>query len=400
MNTYDIVIIGGGISGLYAGYNILKKSPNKSIAILEKSSKQWIGGRAGNDNFYGSQVSTGAGIGRKDTNPLLIKLLKELGINFYEFNVSIEYASTIQEQLDVVKVLGQLKKEFVANKSKSKSLTFKKFASQFLGSSTYKNFIISSGYSDYEKADVYETSGWIGLSIPWKKLVIALCDKIGWSNIKCSTNVIKIQEIDNFYKIYTESDKIYYAKQVVIATTINQMRRLIPGANGKSSPYQEICSQPFLRVYAKFDKESTEIIKQIVPTYTVVPGPLQKIIPINPAQGIYMIAYSDNDKALALEKYIENTDRNRRIFQKLIKTSLGIDENLKLIGIKGYFWSEGTHYYKPLDTKSNFKTRKTFLTHIQNPHKQMYVIGEAVSRYQGWVEGGLQSVETILHKLK
>ena len=405
MDIYDIVIIGGGISGLYTGYNILKHSPNKSLLVLEKGTKRWIGGRAGNDKFYGSRVVTGAGIGRKDKNPLLIQLLKDLSIKFYEFNVSIKYAPTIKEPVDMNKVVGLLKKHFTVD---SNYLTFKQFASKILGSSTYKQFVISSGYSDYEKADIYETlynygmddnkSGWVGLSIPWKILVMALCDKIGWSNIKCSTNVIKILSSNDLYEVHTESGKKFYAKQVVIATTINQMHKLIPGANVKSSPYQEICSQPFIRLYGKFDKESTQIIKQLVPTYTVVPGPLQKIIPINQEKGIYMLAYSDNANALELENLITNTERNRKILQKLIKTALGIDEDLKLIAIKGYFWSEGTHYYKPLDTR--YKTRKTFLKYIQNPHKGLYVVGEAVSRYQGWVEGGLQSVHTILHKLK
>jgi len=31
-----------------------------------------------NEIFYGTQIVTGAGIGRKDTNPLLIKLMKDL----------------------------------------------------------------------------------------------------------------------------------------------------------------------------------------------------------------------------------------------------------------------------------------------------------------------------------
>ena len=84
-NFYDIVIIGSGIAGLYSGYKIKKYSPTTKFVILEKYKKQWIGGRTGNYNFYGTNVVSGAGIGRKDTNPLLIKLLGAMKIPFTPF---------------------------------------------------------------------------------------------------------------------------------------------------------------------------------------------------------------------------------------------------------------------------------------------------------------------------
>jgi protoporphyrinogen oxidase len=54
---YDIVIIGSGIAGLYAAYNIEKMSPTTSFIILEKYKKKWIGGRTSNETFYGTQMS-------------------------------------------------------------------------------------------------------------------------------------------------------------------------------------------------------------------------------------------------------------------------------------------------------------------------------------------------------
>ena len=62
---YDIIIIGSGMSGLYTAYNIKKMSPNTSFLILEKYKRQWIGGRTSNETFYGTEIVTGAGIGRK-----------------------------------------------------------------------------------------------------------------------------------------------------------------------------------------------------------------------------------------------------------------------------------------------------------------------------------------------
>ena len=67
---YDIIIIGSGMSGLYSAYNIKKKSPDTTFLILEKFKRQWLGGRTNNEIFYGTTMVTGAGMGRKDTNPL------------------------------------------------------------------------------------------------------------------------------------------------------------------------------------------------------------------------------------------------------------------------------------------------------------------------------------------
>ena len=71
---YDIIIVGSGMSGLYSAYNINKNDPKKTFLILEKFHKKWIGGRTSNEIFYGTKIVTGAGIGRKDTNPLLLFL--------------------------------------------------------------------------------------------------------------------------------------------------------------------------------------------------------------------------------------------------------------------------------------------------------------------------------------
>ena len=71
---YDIIIIGSGMSELYSAYNIKNTSPNTSFLILEKYKKNWIGGRTSNKQFYGTEIVTGAGIGRKSKDKLLKKV--------------------------------------------------------------------------------------------------------------------------------------------------------------------------------------------------------------------------------------------------------------------------------------------------------------------------------------
>jgi len=405
---YDIIIIGSGISGLYSALNIHKFHPNTSFLVLEKYKKQWIGGRTSNEKFHEVSIVTGAGVGRKNKDKLLIKLMNEIGIEYSEYKSVIHYSQF--NHLDIIKIINKLKILY-HEYPKLHDKTFKQFFIQTLGEQLYEKFIMSVGYTDYENADIYETlynygmdddkGGWIGLNIPWKKMIDTLYYKIGTKHFKFSSDVISIQKIKSspcLFEIKTQNKILYYSNKVIIATTISGIKTLVPGASNENSIYQQIHGQPFLRLYAKFDKKSSEIMKKYITTYTIVPGPLQKIIPIDSDKGVYMIAYNDNKNTLLLKNYLQNTPKNRDLYCELIEKSLGIPNGtLLILDIKDYYWPIGTHYYEPLK-REKFHNREDFLYQVQHPEKGMLVVGEAVSKHQGWVEGALESVNAVLDK--
>jgi hypothetical protein len=110
-----------------------------------------------------------------------------------------------------------------------------------------------------------------------------------------------------------------------------------------------------------------------------------------------MIAYTDNRGALVLKDHIENNAKNRLFFCNLLERSLGIEYcTLNLIAIKGFYWPIGTHYYEPL---KGFKDRDSFLKVAQHPTKGITVVGEMISKDQGWTEGALESVDAIKNDL-
>lgn len=405
---YDIIIVGAGLAGLYSAYNIKKMSPKTNLLVLESNRRPYIGGRIGNHIFYGTSVVVGAGVGRKDTDYLWLKLLKELNIKTKPFPVSMHYSKTIKNPINIKEYLNQLRTIYHSYKNPP-STTFKKFAVEHLGSKLYKDFLISSGYSDYENEDVYEVlyhyqmednaPGWTALDIDWSTVVNVLCNKIGHQNILASSKVEKIDKIQEtpcLFELTTSgkqnTTKIYYANKVIIATRISTVQKLLP----QFKIYKEIHGQPFLYIYAKFDKKSSEIMNQLVSTYTIVSGPLQKMIPFS--ESVYMIAYADNKNAEILEKYKNNTPENRHFFERQVEEALGIIPNtLKIIAIKDFYWPIGTHYYEPLD-REKYNNRPEFIREAQHPEPGMLVVGEAVSRRQGWSEGALESVENVLSK--
>jgi thioredoxin reductase len=410
---YDIIIIGSGMAGLYSAYNIKKMSPNTSFLILEKYKKQWIGGRTSNEMFYGTEIFTGAGIGRRKKDKLLYKLLKELHIPTYDFILEPNYSKTIVRVSNIDKTMNYLKNEFNKQEKKNDNkvnLTFKQFAKKMLGEKEYQQFLITTGYTDYENEDVYDTLYHYGMEdndfkykafhVEWKEMVLRIADKIGYNHFKFSSNVVSFSKNKgNSYQKYqfeiqTENNDNYYCNKIIIATTISSIRKLLP----QYPIYHDIEGQPFLRLYGKFSKNSTPIMKEYVKGLTIVPGPLQKIIPVDSDKGIYMIAYSDNLNAITLKNHLENSEQNRALYCNLLEQTLGIPTNsLHLIAIKDYYWPIGTHYYKPLN-KNLYTNRQDFIEKTQHPENCILVVGEVVSNNQGWTEGALESVKSVLTK--
>ena len=397
---YDVIIIGSGISGLYAAYNIKKMSPDTTFLILEKYKKQWIGGRTSNELFYGSEIVTGAGIGRKSKDKLLYNLLDELDFSTYEYVIKPHYSKLIQP-LDIKKVMAYLKSEFKTFKEPQTS--FKIFAKTVLGEKIYNQFLLTIGYSDFEEADIHETLYSYGMEdnyrslkafyVPWRKMVMRLASKIGLSHFKFSNDVSKITKINCRFIIDTKSGNKYTCNKVIVATTISGIRKLLP-----NPIYQDIVGQPFMRLYGKFSKQSIPILKEYVKGYTYLPGPLQKIVPVNPESGVYMIAYNDNKNTLALKNNLQNTAENRDFYCELLERSLGIpSSSLHLLAIKSFYWPIGTHYYKPLNYNL-YEDREEFIDIAQHPVKGILVVGEVVSKNQGWSEGALESVKKVLTK--
>lgn len=410
---YDYIIIGAGISGLYSAYNIKKKDPTKKILILEKN--KIIGGRMNVYNFYGTNVNIGAGVGRKKKDYLLIKLLDELKIK-YEANKKKIYYHENVSKINFNNIVKKLRNSY--NKDIHNNYIFKKFGIEILGNEEYKKFVTYLGYSDFENTDAYETlyfydldddiSGGETLHIKWDELLNALSIKIGMNNIKFNNNIISINKVDNEYIITNSKKIIYSSKKIIIASTIDTVKKLLRSLtesnaeliplkygveryiSSKLSIYNDIKGQNFLRVYGKFDENSTNIINSIIKGYTVVNDPIKKIIPINKKNGIYMIVYTDNKSA----KYFINNLDDKIFFCKEIEKMLNLS-NLKLIGLKSFYWNIGTHYYKPLNNK--YKNREEFIIKCQNPEKNLFVVGELISRNQGWTQGALESVNNIIN---
>jgi hypothetical protein len=432
---YDYIIIGAGIAGLYAAYNLKKTHPDSTFLLLEANKKQYIGGRIHQEPFADHLVTTGAGVGRKAKDKYLIKLLDELHVDYHEFKVKTTY---MFDPLDLNKTMKELQYHFETNHKPR--CTFKEFALPFLGAEKYQQFLLSAGYTDYENDGVEEVlymygfednvCCWTALSVPWNDLVRKLVEQIGILNIKTNSLVTHIEDLNasrnasetecgNAYSSgllrrpseYDHvsvhvSDHLYECRKLIMATTIASLRTLL-----KQPIYNEIEAQPFFRVYATVAKKYIEIMKTNIKGTTIVANELQKMIPIDPDHGLYMIAYSDNKNANKIKQSMKqsivsedksyNLDKmkyidNKEYMTNLIKNAVGIPD-LKLNKIVGFYRDAGTHYYKPLH--KTYRNRMEFIKQAQRPSKNIFVIGEVVSENQGWTNSALSTYHKIKNML-
>jgi glycine/D-amino acid oxidase-like deaminating enzyme len=402
---YDTIIIGSGIAGLYAAYK-LRKAGNDSFLVLEKTTAEEKGGRMGTRSFHGVPVAIGAGVGRKRKDKRLAKLLNELGVKYTEGKHTSNYSPVFGTQCNVRDTFLALKKAFLAEQEKHTEKTFREFARPILGDKAYVHFVQCVGYADYENESAESTllhygfndnyDHWTAMYIPWNDVLAKLLDSIGRPKIRYNQTVVEIvpgcQKTTMDPILVKTREKTYECRNVVIATTVSTVRQLLPK---HAAVYKHIHAQPFMRIYGKFDAASAKIMRERIPTTVIVPGDLQKLIPIRPEKGVYMIAYADNAGAHSLLPYAANTAVNRSILAAKIEKALGFPSaTLVLADTVSFYWKEGTHYYSPgYNTIS--PNRETFIRMAQFPCPNVFVVGEMVAQNQGWVEGALESVDTI-----
>jgi hypothetical protein len=263
-------------------------------------------------------------------------------------------------------------------------------------------------YTDMQHADAYETlfhyglednfNGWTGISIPWNKLLDKMTPPK--SDIVLNHRVEKIQRAREHSSLggYWLIDGKYTCKNVIIATTVSTLKKLLPMHR---QIYKQIESQPFMRIYGKFGKESAEIMANATQqTSIIVNNQVKRIIPINHDSGIYMVVYSDNSNAEYIKEHVQGNDpESREWLCRKLEQALQLPlDTLNMTAIKKYYWHEGTHYYIPFEKSSGnivSLAYETWITKAKNPEPGIYVVGEMISRDQGWVEGALQSVENV-----
>lgn len=378
---YDYIVIGGGVGGLYANWKL--NAQGKSGILLEKESE--VGGRLLEVMFHGHLIKLGAGI-MAEHNTHLLKLLSKLKLKYSTFKSETK---TLLEPFPMESAISQIKKVYRENKSSCKNMTSIEFLKAYFDSKFVKNFVENCEYRDWLESDIgyfikyyniddMSHSQYNVLYFNWTDLA----NKLKLPNCICSHEVKKINKLPNGkYQV----DGKYIAKKLYVCTTLKPVDKLI-GKFINFSYGDYVGTIPFVRIYTWHAKPyDTSKISH----YNIVPNQLEKIIKITP--NILMASYSDNSGAKYWKSvnFADKKTQIKKVENKLRELSIGIN---KVDDVEICWWEEGVHYYKPFGNQTMNQVIKKLL----KPTKGIYVIGEITSKKHGWVEGAIQSVNSII----
>lgn len=434
MKNYDIVIIGGGISGIYSMYNLKKKYPKLKVLLLEKDER--FGGRVYSFNTKVDNIDyvmdLGAGrIGHH--HKLMISLIKELKLEKFMFNISntenyIEYNKKTKEVSDesllrkkystllynffnnskIVNLSKTFLQKFYLNELLMKF--FPKSVYKFIENSfEYKNklyYLNAYNAINYFKYDYNEYSNFFIMTNGMSSIINAMISKISQNrNYKLKknsyvNNIIYNNETSKYNIYYKENNNTYNisCKHLICALPrcdLISFKILNPYLRELNS-INEISK---VRIFEIYDKSINEEMwfKNIKKTTTN--NELQFIIPINPETGLIMSSYNEN--LSNRENYWNNLyKKGANVFKKELHKKLNKVFSVYNIivpeskYIKFYYWKSGVACWKK-NVDSVYVSQK-----ILNLMPNFYICGENYSLYQAWCEGALESSESVLNKLK
>ena len=407
-NNYDIIIIGGGISGLFMSYKL--SHTGLSILLLESDDK--LGGRV--HTLKNKNVSYECGAARfHSSHTKLISLLHELNLEDKFINLP----------KDIKLILRNRRKNFPyqTNNKLDIKLLFKKsiekrneFSNDILLNITFFQYLVtifdhetaefiknSFGYDsefltlnalsalDMFEHDFFKDDDYFILNGGLSQIIQTLENKLNNSpyvTIMKNTSVVHITDSS----VVTNIQDTYYFNQLICAIPQKPLQKF-----HIFKDYQLLNSVspiPLLRIYAKYPTKNLwfKNIKR-----TITDNYIRQIIPIDYKQGLIMISYTDGLYARFWNLYnANNEDFLIQALHKEIKDLYDIDPP-KPEFISNHYWSEGVHMWKPgFDMNTSYER-------ILKPFddKKIFICGEAFCKKQGWMEGALESCYDVIKKL-
>ncbi len=433
----DVLIVGGGISGLYTAREILRRKPKTQLLLIEKY--PILGGRVLSfKKDLGAHKAVGweAGAGRLHYSQKRVhKLLHDYDMTVVPLPATVDYlpdceharrqdnnfsclAAAILPLLAALPV-AELQMTTLADICKRilGPIEAKAFFDKFpyhtevhrlrgdLALDTFRSVMgadagfctVRGGFGQLPvaiAADVRRSGGtiWLGAEL------------VRWSGSGSGSSTaplkvtVRLNRPDKINPVVT-----IRPKKMILALHAGALQSFPQTRNW--SPLKHLGVAKLLRIYAVFPSQSLCDGKKgpwfAGMSKVVTPGPLRYIIPINEEAGTIMISYTDGDDTAPFWTAAEAADApgaagaaatNR--LTKLIMTHVR-----RLFGpsipnpsfIKAHPWTVGSTYWKPgrYDVDNVIKASRQLQSGV-------FVIGESFSKEQAWIEGALESADGFL----
>jgi protoporphyrinogen oxidase len=208
---------------------------------------------------------------------------------------------------------------------------------------------------------------------------------VGWQNDENGDTIVSLTDFKGLYET-VRCEKIILALD---KWGLLLFKELEPIYNLLDS----VSIIPLTRIYARFpiDKNTGFAWFHGIPK-TTTNLPLRMFIPIDETNGFCMISYSDGYHASQWQHDSMTSDLDN-IVMKYIR-QLFPEKNIPdALWIQKLHWANGVHGWRPLINSD------LVYNQIQNPFRNVYICGEAFSRWQGWIEGALETALEVSNKI-
>lgn len=416
---FDVIVIGGGISGLYLLYRLVCDASQGSRFLLLESTGR-LGGRV--DTYTDSHMSVEAGAGRFGSHHhLFMGLLKKLKLDKKCVPISSDVVyidSSVVDSTTLPVLLGKVMK---ASRAKSlammRSMSFIDFAKTVVSARECKYILDSFGYyselvimNAHDAIKLMEHLGpdtqYYGLSgglsqvvDELKRQIIAIGKRRGHTiQILLKTEVTQIYLIsksfvnettidssmtDLGWRVCTARGREYMCNHCVCALPQTALKRFSVFKPIRTLLDSVICA-PLCRIYTELD---VGITKKFTTNNN-----LRMFIPIDAETGLTMVSYSDNKFADFWNELYE-AKGVRGVNTEIVRLLSGIFGGKVSVPkyTRVFYWGCGVGYWK-VGVNSRDVAKK-----IVNPFPNMYICGEHYSEMnQQWMEGALDTAEHVI----
>jgi protoporphyrinogen oxidase len=405
--SYDVIIVGAGITGLRVGIETLTKSPTLRCCILEKYN--YTGGRV--VTYHKELPKVGAlhwenGAGRISiSHKKVLKLLKKYDLTFKHISQELNFNNTKNRFTELLPIflqpLESLPREVL------QMHTLKQLLHKVWGVHAREFYIQFPYYSEIQvvradialesfRSEMQSTVGFgqckEGLSELIKSMVKEF-ESLGGSIIQ-NTEVIAVtpqMELLCQNTNVADSKKTFRTDMCIIALHRDAVQ-LIKGIN--TMPIlKKLKMQPLLRMYAVFPvKKGVSWFTGI--EKTVTDNPLRYVIPIDPAKGVIMISYTEGKDALYWMHHANPEQKVMKEIRKLFPTRSIPDP----IFFKVHPWYNGTTYWLPGNYDVEDESRKA-LHPMPKEFPRLFMCGESFAVKQAWMEGALDHADQLCESL-
>jgi hypothetical protein len=415
MSSYDIIIVGAGISGLYAAREILKRNPSWRVAIAEKYKS--IGGRT--STFHKGQWQWEAGAGRVHrSHKMTLGLLKEYGLNLIPLGTELSYKPIdgplepdVFESAHIplfLEPLSQLSPDVLANHTIEDLLTkvhgskkTKEILDPFPYRAEVNTLRADLGLHSFLDGEMKGHEGFFVVKEGFSELIDRMRTELEDRGCKFLVHhkLVDISKpahgaVDCKF-IVDKKEKILHAERSCFLTLCRCHVAVLPFLQ-KVPILSHVIGRPLLRVYMVFKVKPSGKVWFHDLGNVVTPMRPRYIIPINAEKGIIMISYTDADDTHEYRAIYEKggDDALEKVILSDIQKVFPERSIPNPVFTKAHMWGTGASYWVPgnYDPEKMSVEAMTPLSAFPNLH----MCGESWSMRQAWVEGALEHTRKCL----